>query len=156
MGTEIERKFLVDGDGWKAGAQGRRLRQGYLSFDPDRTVRVRIASDRAWLNVKGRTKGIRRLEFEYEIPVADAVQLLDLSLAAVIDKTRYEVRHGERTWEVDEFHGENEGLVVAELELRDEQDEFERPSWLGAEVSGDPRYYNACLARHPFREWEAG
>lgn len=156
MGTEIERKFLVAGDGWKAGAAGRRLRQGYLSFDPDRTVRVRIAGERAWLNIKGRTEGIRRLEFEYEIPVADAVQLLDLSQAAVIDKTRYLVEHGDRTWEVDEFHGENEGLVVAELEVRDERDEFERPSWLGAEVSGDPRYYNARLARHPFREWEAG
>ncbi|WP_346765512.1 CYTH domain-containing protein [Thioalkalivibrio sp. XN8] len=153
MGVEIERKFLVTGDGWQAGAAGRRLRQGYLSFDPERTVRVRVTGDRAWLNIKGRTEGIRRLEFEYGIPVDDAVQLLALCQGAVIDKTRYEVRWDGRTWEVDEFHGENAGLVVAELELRDEHEDFTRPPWLGLEVSGDPRYYNAALARNPYRAW---
>jgi adenylate cyclase len=116
---------------------------------------VRIAEERAWLNIKGRTEGIRRLEFEYEIPVADALQLLALCQGAVIDKTRYEVCCDGRTWEVDEFHGANEGLVVAELELADELESFVRPAWLGEEVSGDPRYYNARLAQRPYREWAA-
>ncbi|NHA15316.1 CYTH domain-containing protein [Thioalkalivibrio sp. XN279] len=153
MPHEIERKFLVRDDSWRDGAEGRRMRQGYLSLDPERTVRVRISGDRAWLNVKGRTDGVRRLEFEYPIPVDDATALLALCGGAVVDKTRYLVRHGAHTWEVDEFHGDNEGLLVAEIELAHEDEPFVRPPWTGSEVSGEPRYYNASLAQHPFKAW---
>jgi adenylate cyclase len=154
MGTEIERKFLVKGTAWREGVHGQRFRQGYLSVDRERTVRVRAVGGRAWLTVKGLTTGFSRLEFEYEIPAADATTLLDeLCLQPIIDKTRYEVRHCGRLWEVDEFHGVNEGLVIAEIELDSEQDAFERPPWLGDEVSDDPRYFNARLVRHPFRDW---
>lgn len=154
MGKEIERKFLVSGEAWKDGARSRRLRQGYLSLDKHRTIRVRVAGEEAWLNLKGSTSGISRTEFEYPIPLADALAMLrELCLGPVIDKTRHEIRHGEHTWEVDEFHGENAGLVVAEIELSSEDEAFERPPWLGAEVSGDPRYFNASLVRHPFRDW---
>ena len=153
MAHEIERKFLVRDDGWRDGAAGRRIRQGYLSLDPERTVRVRLGPDRAWLSVKGRTHRLRRLEFEYPIPLDDAAALLALCEGAVVDKTRHEVRHGEHTWEVDEFHGANAGLVVAEIELAHEDEPFLRPPWLGNEVSGDARYYNARLAQHPFTGW---
>lgn len=153
MAHEIERKFLVQDESWREGAAGRRMRQGYLSLDPDRTVRVRISGDRAWLNVKGRTEGVRRLEFEYPVPVDDAMALLALCGEAVVDKTRYLVHHGAHTWEVDEFHGDNAGLLVAEIELAHEDETFARPPWLGPEVSGDARYYNASLAQRPFRSW---
>ena len=155
MGSEIERKFLVSGTAWKAAASGLRLRQGYLSLDKERTVRIRVAGDAAWLTIKGLTRGYTRVEFEYPIPTAEARQMLDaLCIQPVIDKTRYPINHGEHLWEVDEFHGVNEGLVVAEIELRHADETFERPAWLGAEVSGDPRYYNASLVRHPFRDWD--
>jgi adenylate cyclase len=154
MSTEIERKFLVAGPGWKNGAVGRRFRQGYLSVEEERTVRVRAVDDQAWLTVKGLTTGFTRVEYEYPIPASDARELLDtLCHQPIIDKTRYEIRHAGHLWEVDEFHGANEGLVVAEIELRSEQEAFERPAWLGAEVSDDPRYFNANLIRHPFRDW---
>jgi adenylate cyclase len=153
MPHEIERKFLVRDESWREGAAGRRMRQGYLSLDPERTVRVRISGERAWLNVKGRTEGVRRLEFEYPIPVDDATALLALCGSAVVDKTRYLVRHDVHTWEVDEFHGDNAGLLVAEIELTQEDEPFVRPAWLGAEVSEDARYYNASLAQRPFRSW---
>ena len=155
MGLEIERKFLVRGDAWReqAGA-GERLRQGYLFTDSRCSVRVRTAGDRAWLNVKGSTVGTTRPEFEYEVPVADAEAMLDgLCEPGRIDKTRYLVPAGDHTFEVDVFHGDNEGLVVAEVELGRADERFERPAWLGDEVTEDTRYYNACLARHPWREW---
>ena len=153
MAQEIERKFLVRDARWRDGAEGRRMRQGYLSLDPERTVRVRVSGDRAWLNVKGRTEGVRRLEFEYPIPADDAMALLALCGSAVVDKTRYLVRHEGHTWEVDEFHGDNEGLLMAEIELSHEDEPFVRPPWVGAEVSGDARYYNSSLAQRPFRTW---
>ena len=156
MAHEIERKFLVQSELWREGAEGRRMRQGYLSLDPERTVRVRISGDQAWLNVKGRTVGIRRLEFEYPIPVDDALALLALCIGAVVDKTRYRVEHGAHTWEVDEFHGDNAGLIVAEIELAQEDEPFLRPPWLGREVSGEAHYYNAALAQRPFKTWAAG
>ncbi len=152
--TEIERKFLVTGVGWKEHADARRYRQAYLSTDKQRVVRVRVVDGDAWLTIKGQTSGISRLEFEYPIPVSDAeVMLQSLCHQPVIDKTRYRVRHADHTWEIDEFHGANEGLVVAEIELDSEEERFERPEWLEEEVSGDPRYFNSNLIAHPFREW---
>ena len=154
MGREIERKFLVAGDGWRATGPGCRLRQGYLCIELERSVRVRVAREAAWLTIKGRGSGVTRLEFEYPIPPADAERLLaELCLQPIIDKTRYEVRHGEHLWEVDEFHGANAGLVVAEIELQDEAEHFPRPDWLGEEVSSDPRYLNANLVHAPFCGW---
>ena len=154
MGTEIERKFLVVGTAWKAGLQGKRVRQGYLCVEKERTVRVRAVEAHGWLTIKGVTTGVSRLEFEYPIPVADAHRLLDaLCLQPIIDKTRYEIRHQGHLWEVDEFHGANQGLVVAEIELDSEDEAFARPPWLGEEVSDDARYFNAELVRHPYRDW---
>lgn len=154
MGVEIERKFLVAGDGWRLGAEGLAYRQGYLTTDPDRTVRVRLAGDRGYLTVKGRPQGLVRAEFEYPIPPDDAHALLDrLCLKPLIEKTRYRVAHGGRVWEVDEFHGENEGLVVAEVELDDATAAVDLPGWVGREVSSDPRYSNASLVARPFTRW---
>lgn len=154
MATEIERKFLVKGDAWQAGSGGVRIAQGYLTRDPGRTVRVRIAGEQAWLTIKGRTEGISRAEFEYEIPAADARELLGLCLPSVIDKTRHRISHGGHVWEVDVFHGENAGLVVAEVELANEAVSPELPPWVGEEVSADARYYNSCLAVFPYSKWE--
>lgn len=154
--AEIERKFLVSGTGWKTGRAGCRLRQGYLSVDDMRQVQVRVrtAGDRAWLTIKGRPEGATRLEFEYPIPLAHAERLLqELCRPPIIDKTRYEVLHGRHTWEIDEYHGENAGLVVAEIELGAEDERFERPEWAGREVTHDPRYANASLVSRPFSDW---
>ncbi len=152
MGTEIERKFLVIGTDWRQ-APGRLLCQGYLNRDKQRTVRVRIAGARAWLTIKGVSRGAARAEFEYEIPVPDAEQLLALCDGPVVRKIRHSLEHQGFTWEVDEFLEENEGLVVAEIELQAEDQPFDRPAWLGREVTHDPRYFNANLAAHPYREW---
>jgi len=152
--TEIERKFLVTGTGWKTGVPGRRLRQGYLAVDAQRQVRVRTAGDEAWLTIKGRAEGLRRLEFEYPIPLADAERLLEeLCQLPIIDKTRYEVLLGRHTWEIDEYHGANAGLVVAEIELEAEDEHFTLPEWAGTEVTRDPRYANANLVSRPFCDW---
>jgi adenylate cyclase len=153
MATEIEQKFLVATDAWRDGTPGTRIAQGYLSQDPERTVRVRIAGETAWLTIKGRTLGIARAEFEYAIPLAEAKALLGMCLPSVIDKTRYEIGFAGHCWEVDVFHGENEGLVIAEVELEDESVCPELPPWLGAEVSTDPRYFNSRLAALPFSRW---
>ena len=155
MGIEIERKFLVVGDGWRQGA-GVSYAQGYLNRDPQRTVRVRIAGERAFLTVKGVSRGATRAEFEYEVPLADAAQMLELSDGPVVRKVRRLVEHAGSTWEVDEFEGENAGLVVAELELASEDQHFEKPDWLGREVTDDPRYYNSSLAAHPYSRWRDG
>jgi len=151
LGREIERKFLVRNDGWRAGnPTGERLRQGYLVAEPDRSVRVRLLPDGARLTVKGASRGATRSEFEYPIPSQDARQMLDaLCLEPLLEKTRYRVDHEGHTWEVDCFHGANEGLVVAEIELAAEDEAFERPAWLGEEVTDDARYLNANLFRHP-------
>jgi CYTH domain-containing protein len=154
MGEEIERKFLVTGDAWRAQASGTRFRQGFLSTDPDRTVRVRVAGARGMLTIKGRTVGARRPEYEYEIPLDDAEQMLDsLCERPLIEKVRFELRAGAHLWEIDVFEGDNAGLVVAEIELQSEDESFERPDWLGEEVTDDPRYFNANLVESPFRTW---
>ena len=152
MGVEIERKFLVSGGGWRQG-EGVAYAQGYLNRDPQRTVRVRIAGDTAFLTVKGVSKGATRAEFEYEIPVADATQLLALSDGPVVRKLRRVIEHEGLAWEVDEFQGENAGLVVAELELESEDQTYAKPDWLGREVTDDPRYYNSNLAANPYSKW---
>ena len=151
---EIERKFLVGNDSWRPGASGTRFRQGYLSTDPERTVRVRLEGDRGVLTIKGPSRGISRAEFEYPIPAAEAATLLDtLCLQPLIEKTRYRVEHGGHLWEIDEFAGDNAGLVLAEVELSSEDEQVALPPWVGMEVSNDPRYFNANLARHPFSRW---
>ena len=152
MGVEIERKFLVTGDAWRR-APGIRLSQGYLNRDKSRTVRVRLAGDKAFLTIKGLSKGASRAEFEYEIPAADGEALLMLCERPLIEKIRRVIPVEGFDWEVDEFLGENTGLVIAEIELAAEDQEFARPPWLGAEVTEDARYFNSSLASHPFSEW---
>lgn len=153
MGVEIERKFLVRDTRMLAGQTGIFLSQGYLSHTPEATVRVRISGEQAFLTVKGRNQGARRAEFEYPVPVADARALLRLCPAGHIEKTRYRIPVAERVWEVDVFHGANEGLIVAEVELPDEHAPITLPPWAGAEVTDDPRYFNSALSLHPFRDW---
>ncbi len=155
MAVEIERKFLVTGDGWRAQALGTYYCQGYLNREPERTVRVRIAGDRGYLTVKGKASGLSRLEFEYEIPRADAQALLQLCELPPIEKTRYRLPQGAIVWEIDEFAGDNQGLIVAEVELLAPDQPFERPDWLGPEVSHDRRYTNANLVAQPFSRWPA-
>ncbi|MDZ4348868.1 MAG: CYTH domain-containing protein [Xanthomonadaceae bacterium] len=154
MAVEIERKFCVVGDAWRTD-HGTRYRQGYLSRDPERTVRVRIADDQAFLTIKGRTVGASRPEFEYLIPLADAEHLLGLCDGPLIEKTRHRIRHHGMIWEVDEFTGDNTGLVIAEIELASEDQRFASPPWLGQEVTHDPRYYNANLSVNPYRNWRS-
>jgi adenylate cyclase len=157
LGVEIERKYLVRDLSVVAGLAGTRMRQGYLSVDPERTVRVRVSGTRASLTVKGSTSegGASRAEFEYEIPVRDAEDLLDgLAFRPQIEKTRYRVTAGRLVWEIDVFAGENEGLVVAELELPSEATAVAVPGWIGEEVTGDARYYNANLVGHPYKGWD--
>jgi adenylate cyclase len=154
MAVEIERKFLVTGSDWKEGARGVAYRQGYLNTDPERTVRVRIAGEQGFLTVKGKTEGISRLEFEYLIPVDEAGQMLDtLCLATVIEKFRYRVSYRGKVWEIDEFLGANQGLVLAEIELASEEESFDPPPWLGRQVSGESRFYNSSLSRKPYGTW---
>ena len=152
MGIEIERKFLVVGDAWRA-TPGTAYAQGYLSRDPQRTVRVRIVEDAAWLTVKGASVGATRAEFEYPVPVADAHAMLALCDGPLVRKRRRVVVHAGATWEIDEFEGDNAGLVVAEIELAAEDAAFERPPWLGAEVTHDARYFNSNLAAAPYSTW---
>lgn len=153
MGVEIERKFLVQDESWKVGAgEGLDCRQGYLMSNGEKTVRVRIMGDKAYLTIKGPVEGISRSEFEYEIPVEDAEDILALC-GHPIEKTRYLIKHAGMRWELDVFAGANEGLVMAEVELASEGQLFELPPWAGEEVSGDIRYYNAYLARRPFSTW---
>lgn len=153
MGVEIERKFLVTGTAWRQGS-GTRLSQGYLNRDKLRTVRVRVAGDKGFLTIKGETRGASRAEFEYDIPLSDAERMLQLCDGPVVEKLRYVVVHGDHTWEVDEFLGENQGLVVAEIELGSESEAFQKPEWVGAEVTTDPRYFNSNLATKPYRTWD--
>ncbi len=157
MPREIERKFLVTGPFRDGSVAHSRIVQGYLSSVPERTVRVRIQGDKGALTIKGigNASGASRYEWECELPVAEAEELLALCEPGVIDKVRWLVPAGAHTFEVDEFHGENEGLVVAEVELASEDEPFARPAWLGAEVTGDPRYFNAMLMQRPFRRWPA-
>ncbi len=153
MGTEIERKFLVSDPSVVEGSSGRELRQGYLSRDPARSVRVRHAGERAYLTVKGPKTGATRGEWEWEIPASDAHDLLAICEGPVLEKTRYIVEFGGRAWEVDVFAGDNAGLVTAEIEIEAEDADVELPPWIGAEVTHDSRYDNVSLARVPFNTW---
>ncbi len=154
MGKEIERKFLLKGDAWRDLAQGTMYRQGYLNSAKERTVRVRTVGDKAFLTIKGITVGATRAEYEYEIPFADCNALLDnLAEKPLIEKKRYKIKQGEFVWEIDEFFGDNKGLIVAEVELTSEDQAFPKPEWVGDEVTGDPRYFNSNLIKHPFTKW---
>jgi len=156
MAIEIERKFLVDKRYWVPQGEPVLIRQGYLKATGDSVVRVRLKGLRAFLTVKGKTTGASRLEFEYEIPVSDAKQMLDeLSEGPLIEKQRYLIPQGVHLWEVDVFFGDNEGLMVAEIELHSEADTFVKPEWVGKEVTDDARYFNSNLAQHPYKEWRS-
>lgn len=155
MAQEIERKFLVTGD-FKAKAHKQtRITQGYLSSVPERTVRVRIKGDKGFITIKGigSASGASRYEWEKEIPVKEVEELLSICEPGIIDKSRFLVQAGPHTFEVDEFYGDNLGLIVAEIELSDEGEAFEKPSWLGEEVTGDSRYFNSMLMKNPFTKW---
>lgn len=152
MAVEIERKFLVK-EGWQPKNAGVRIAQGYLCAVPERTVRVRIKGAKGYLTVKGRNEGIRRAEFEYEIPVTDAEAMLKFCEQPPVEKTRYLEEYEGHTWEIDIFEGANDGLRVAEIELPSEGTLFAKPAWAGAEVSGDARYYNSSLSLHPYQQW---
>ncbi len=156
MATEIERKFLVRDDSWQQLADsGTRFSQGYLIGSNEASVRIRIEGETANLNIKSATLGIHRQEYEYPIPLVDAREMLaNLCEKPVIDKIRHHLHYGEHEWEIDVFEGDNAGLVVAEIELQDENEAFERPEWLGEEVSHDVRYYNVNLVRHPYKDWK--
>ena len=154
MAIEIERKFLLVDDSWRQTATGILFRQGYLSVAPARTVRVRLEGERGKLTIKGKSQGIVRVEYEYEIPKDEAAELLDnLCLRPLIEKTRYRVEHVGQLWEIDVFHAENAGLIVAEIELETADSRFDLPDWVGAEVSADPRYFNANLVKQPYSSW---
>ena len=155
MGIEIERKFLVEGDAWRVGASPSRIVQGFLSRDPERIVRVRLRDGEAFLTIKGKGSGLARVEVEMAIPAEEARQLLPLCLPPLIEKTRHLVTWAGHLWEIDEFYGDNAGLVVAEVELAAEDEIFERPPWLGQEVSEDFRYSNAALSERPWRDWRS-
>ena len=156
MFQEIERKFLVAGDFKSSAIKSLRITQGYLSSVPERTVRIRIMGERACITVKGKSSdsGASRFEWEKEIAAEDALELLRLCEPGCIDKTRYIVEAGKHIYEVDEFHGDNEGLTVAEIELSSEHQTFVKPEWLGEEVTGDPKYYNSMLMKNPYKNWK--
>lgn len=154
MPEEIERKFLVIGDGWREKAVGTAYRQGFLSTEPERTVRVRLAGSRGSITIKGKTVGARRDEFEYEIPAEHAQQMLDaLCKRPLIEKVRYRLAIGRHIWEIDVFEGDNAGLIVAEIELEREDEAFEKPDWAGEEVTEDSRYFNSSLVAAPYKTW---
>ncbi len=155
MAQEIERKFLVQGDAWRTLAEGRYYCQGYIPTQGKQTVRARIIDDKGYLTLKGPTQGISRSEFEHEISQADAQPILDeLCQPPLIEKHRYKIPMGNVVWEVDEFLGENQGLILAEVELTESGQSVELPDWIGIEVTGDPRYYNVNLVKHPFKDWD--
>ena len=154
MGIEIERKFLLKNDVWRDFAKGVYYRQGYLNSTSERTVRVRTINEKGFLTIKGVAHGATRLEFEYEIPKDECNIMLDaLAEKPVIEKNRYKVDYKGLVWEIDEFFGENRGLIVAEVELESEDQKFEIPEWIGEEVTGDPRYFNSNLIYHPYTKW---
>lgn len=155
MPIEIERKFLLKNDSWRNQvSSSAKIRQGYLAPVSKASVRVRLDGERANINIKSATLGVRRMEYEYSIPVDEAMELLDqLCQTPQINKTRFKVEYAGHIWEIDEFYGDNDGLIVAEIELDHESEAFEKPEWLGEEVSGDARYYNVNLAKHPFKNW---
>lgn len=156
MHFEIERKFLVTGEFRDQAYDSSRIRQGYISSGNGRTVRVRIRDEKGYLTIKGPSnrEGLARYEFEMEIPLSDAEDLMSICEPGIIDKTRYLVRSGKHIFEVDEFYGDNEGLIMAEVELADENEPFEKPDFIGQEVTGDRRFYNAHMRRFPFKLWK--
>ena len=155
MATEIERKFLVKGPYKDLACKHLYIKQGYISSQPGRSVRIRIKGDKGYLTIKGKTNesGTSRFEWEKEIPISEAEQLLLLCEKGIINKTRFEVKIGNHIYEVDEFYDENEGLVIAEIELSTEDESFVKPDWLGNEVTTDKRYYNSYLSANPFKSW---
>lgn len=154
MAKEIERKFLIDLTKIEPLENGTAIKQGYIATTNKTVVRARVAGKKAYLTLKGANKGVTRTEFEYEIPVDDAEQIIaELCNGPVVEKTRYLLEYIGHTWEVDIFHGDNEGLVIAEIELTSEDESFELPEWVETEVSGDPKYYNSSLLDHPFKNW---
>lgn len=155
MAQEIERKYLVNLDGWQPGDDSTFIAQGYISKEPNRIVRVRLMGDQAFLTIKGVTVGATRTEFEYEIPAADGRTLLkDFCSGAILEKTRYYESHGGLRWEIDVFQGANHGLVIAEVELGHETQAFKKPLWIGEEVTEDPRYFNSNLIANPYVRWK--
>lgn len=155
MGKEIERKFTVVNDDWKSAvSRSCRYRQGYMGTDKLSSVRIRIEGDKANINIKSATLGITRQEYEYDIPLADAEEMLNnLCHPPLIEKTRHFVSYDGKTWEIDVFEGDNDGLIVAEIELDNEHEDVSLPDWAGEDVSHDTRYYNVCLVKHPYKDW---
>ena len=155
MATEIEHKYLVKTELWNKVTPGKsvQIKQAYLLTDPDKTVRIRTAGEKGFVTIKGRTKGASRLEFEYEIPLADANELLNKFCTNIINKTRYYVKYENKTWEVDVFEGSNAGLIVAEIELESTDQSFKKPDWVREEVTSDFRYFNSALIENPFKNW---
>ncbi len=150
---EIERKFLVDRKKWNPAFESKKMKQGYLSVDPERTVRVRITGDEAFLTIKGKSEGIKRIELEYKIPVNEAETLMKMCLDFPVEKTRYFEKRGDVVWEIDLFEGENKGLIIAEVELKHENQHVNLPHWIEKEVSEDSRYFNSQLSQNPFSKW---
>jgi CYTH domain-containing protein len=155
MGTEIERKFLVNKEKWSQVTKEKKAlyRQGYIVSDPEKSIRVRLTDKEAFITIKGLTTGASRAEFEYSIPVTDAQQLLDGFCDSVVSKTRNFIHYDNKLWEVDEFSGDNEGLIIAEIELDSEEEQFSRPDWVDKEVTGEKKYYNLNLAKDPYKNW---
>ncbi len=154
MSKEIERKFLVDGDQYKKLAKGMFCRQGYLCLENENTVRIRIIEKNAFLTIKSKTLGISRLEFEYTIPLYEATEMLEKLCEKQIEKLRYTIEFEGFSWEIDEFLGENKGLVIAEIELKSEEQFFKKPSWIGEEVSEDLKFHNSQLIKNPYKNWK--
>ena len=156
MGLEIERKFLVDASKWTGlkKPEGQHYRQGYILTDPEKTIRVRVTDKQGYLTIKGISIGATRLEYEYEIPRAEAIELLDQFTVSELSKLRYKISFAGKIWEIDVFTGKNDGLIVAEIELSNENEQFELPEWIDREVTGEEQYYNANLTLHPFSDWQ--
>ena len=155
MAVEIERKYLVDIDKWNKTEKGAKhfYRQGYILTDPEKTIRVRVTDESGFITIKGKSTGVSRLEYEYSIPKQDAIELLDQFCSSDVSKFRYEHPFAGKLWEVDEFLGDNEGLIVAEIELTNEDEAFETPAWIDKEVTGIEKYYNSSLSKFPFKRW---
>jgi adenylate cyclase len=157
MGVEIERKFLVDHEKWEKviKPKGTHYRQGYLLNEDFKTIRVRVTDSQGYITIKGSSTGISRKEYEYKIPMEDGIELLDGFAKSEVEKIRYRINFADKLWEVDEFLGDNEGLILAEIELQQETEKFKKPEWIAREVSDDDRYYNSYLSLHPFKEWNS-
>ena len=155
MGMEIERKFLVNHEKWRELRKpaGTHYRQGYLVNDAQRTIRIRVTDKQGFITIKGASSGISRKEYEYNIPVEDGIELLDGLAVSEVEKIRYRIDFAGKLWEIDEFLGDNKGLLMAEIELKHEAEDFEKPDWVTLEVSDDAKYYNSNLSVHPFKDW---